>query len=265
MSGSEWFLPSPENAEATSARLRLFCFPFAGGGAAVYRPWRHKLPADIEVVPVCPPGREHRFGEAAYDTIDELVADLADVIRPMTTRPYTFFGYSMGGMIAHHLACRLMADGGRSPEHLFIAALRSPNITTPRRQLHLLPSDEFWAEVAAYGATPAEILENDQYRALFEPFLRADFKLAQTAHSADLPPLDCPITAFGGASDTNPAPAELDDWEQATTGPFEKHIYPGGHFFMKQHEESILALMTEKLSTPPVTDESAGYSRTSSN
>src|SRR5262249_50351266 len=38
-------LPRPN----PSARLRLFCFPYAGGGASIYAPWGRLLPADVEV------------------------------------------------------------------------------------------------------------------------------------------------------------------------------------------------------------------------
>lgn len=258
-------MPSSAGKEAAQTNLRLFCFPFAGGGTAVYRSWHAKLPSEIDVVPVCLPGREQRFGEPALDNIEDMIAALVDAIRPMTTAPYAFFGHSMGGIIAHHLACRITAEGGRSPEHLFVSALRSPTAATPRRPLHLLPSDEFWAEVADYGGTPAEILESDEYRALFEPLVRADFKLAQTASSGNLPQLACQITAFGGSEDTTPTPEELDGWRQATTGPFEKHIYPGGHFFMEQHEDALLDLIATRLADIPSLDSPGSYSRTSSN
>lgn len=258
-------MPLPAGRGSRHTRLRLFCFPFAGGGATVYRSWQDKLPEEIEVRPICLPGREQRFGEAAFEAIDDAVAALFDAVHPMTTKPYAFFGYSMGGIIAHHLACRLMADGAPLPAHLFIAALRGPDMTATRRQLHSLPSDDFWSEVAAYGGTPAEILESREYRALFEPSLRADFKLAQTAFSGDLPQLRCPITAFGGANDSNPAPTDLDGWRQATTERFEKHIYPGGHFFMGQNEAPMLDLIKEKLRCTPVSDNQGSYSRTSSN
>ena len=32
-----------------AARIRLFCFPYAGGGNATYRDWPQRLPGDIEV------------------------------------------------------------------------------------------------------------------------------------------------------------------------------------------------------------------------
>ncbi len=44
----------------TDARLRLFCFPNAGGGASAYIPWIGALAPTIEVHPVQLPGRENR-------------------------------------------------------------------------------------------------------------------------------------------------------------------------------------------------------------
>ena len=42
-------------------RLRLVCFPHAGAGATVYRSWLVLLPADVELVSVCYPGRRDRL------------------------------------------------------------------------------------------------------------------------------------------------------------------------------------------------------------
>ena len=44
-------------------RLRLFCFPFAGGGSAVYRSWAQFIDPTIEVVAIEPPGRLGRITE----------------------------------------------------------------------------------------------------------------------------------------------------------------------------------------------------------
>ena len=38
-------LPHPQ----PQARLRLFCFPYAGGGASIYRTWPKGLPSEIEI------------------------------------------------------------------------------------------------------------------------------------------------------------------------------------------------------------------------
>jgi medium-chain acyl-[acyl-carrier-protein] hydrolase len=44
-------------ARRPAARLRLFCFPYAGSGAAIYRDWPAGFPPSIEVCAVELPGR----------------------------------------------------------------------------------------------------------------------------------------------------------------------------------------------------------------
>ena len=41
------------------AKMRMFCFPYAGGGASIYRGWGASLPGDLEVCPVQIPGRDN--------------------------------------------------------------------------------------------------------------------------------------------------------------------------------------------------------------
>ena len=59
------------------ARLRLFCFPYAGGGAMIYRTWYQEFPASIDVCPVQLPGREQRLREKPYTRLEPLIEELA--------------------------------------------------------------------------------------------------------------------------------------------------------------------------------------------
>ncbi len=235
------------NQVTANARLRLFCFPFAGGGALAYRPWLTQFPSDIDLVPVSLPGREQRFGDRPIDDISAMVEAVSAGLKPVMDRPFAFFGYSMGALIAHHLACHLQQTGMVGSMHLFVAARRGPEVPGHRAPLHHLSSDAFWQGIANYGGTPDEILENEEYRALFEPSLRADFKLSETANSTGLPKLACPITAFGGADDPNPLPMELDNWAEATTGDFAKHVLPGGHFFLRDAGDDLARIVQDAL------------------
>jgi surfactin synthase thioesterase subunit len=54
---SPWVVVAAPNP---AARLRLFCFPYAGGGAAAYFGWGETLPRTVEVCAVQPPGRDAR-------------------------------------------------------------------------------------------------------------------------------------------------------------------------------------------------------------
>ncbi|MGO7733169.1 thioesterase domain-containing protein [Rhizobium leguminosarum] len=82
------------------ARVRLFCFPHAGGGAAIFTELANILVANgFDVCCVELPGRDNRFSEPAIDNIREMAAFAAEVVSILDDLPYTILGYSMGASI----------------------------------------------------------------------------------------------------------------------------------------------------------------------
>ncbi|MEI6181531.1 MAG: thioesterase domain-containing protein, partial [Chloroflexales bacterium] len=103
-----WFVrPRPQ----PQARLRLFCLPYAGGTASIFRTWPTSVSPSIEVWAIQLPGRETRFHEPRLTRLDELSAILVDVISPHLNLPYAIFGHSMGALIGFALARRLRDQG----------------------------------------------------------------------------------------------------------------------------------------------------------
>jgi len=91
------------------ARLRLFCFPYAGGGASVFYAWAEGSP-QMEVCPVQLPGRESRLSEPPFTRLPPLVQALASDIRTHLDKPFAFLGHSMGATIAFELARELARE-----------------------------------------------------------------------------------------------------------------------------------------------------------
>src|ERR1700722_18978846 len=60
----------PLRLPAAGSVRRLFCCPYAGGGASVYATWVDRAPREWAIVPVQLPGREHRLREAAIPSLD---------------------------------------------------------------------------------------------------------------------------------------------------------------------------------------------------
>src|SRR5262245_13119588 len=83
---------------------RLFCFPYAGGPASIYRDWGNKLPASIEVHPVQLPGHGNRLREPLSKSVEPLVKSLAEELKPYLEVPFSLFGHSMGAIISFELA-----------------------------------------------------------------------------------------------------------------------------------------------------------------
>ncbi|HMV68987.1 MAG TPA: alpha/beta fold hydrolase [Myxococcota bacterium] len=232
---SPWF---PPFEPATDARMRLFCVPFAGGGAGIYRTWPMVMGPEIQVLAVQLPGRERRLREAPYTAMAPLVDDLSAAIRPLTDRPWAIFGHSLGGAIAWEVAMRLHGEG-RSPEHLIVSARRSPELPLPHAPLFALPDDRMVAETERhYGPLPAMLKQHPSLLATFLPTMRADFQLLDTWRPTQGVQLACPITTLAGAQDTAVPPDTMTGWARYTRGPSARHVLQGGHFYVRDNDEA---------------------------
>jgi medium-chain acyl-[acyl-carrier-protein] hydrolase len=125
--------PAPVNRwiarlpRAIRPRVRLFCFPYAGGSTAVYRRWTELLPQDIEICLVQLPGREQRIHERPMtDTVD-VAALVADAMMSLCDQPFALFGHSMGAGIAYETSLALIRSG-RTPLCLMPSARRAPHL-----------------------------------------------------------------------------------------------------------------------------------------
>src|SRR5262245_54066185 len=97
-----------------AGRLRLFCFPWSGANASVYRDWAQSLPDEIETVAVQLPGRSSRRDEAPVDRLAPLAVQIARAIGDeLGERPgrFALFGHSLGALLAYEVARRLVAAG----------------------------------------------------------------------------------------------------------------------------------------------------------
>lgn len=214
------------------ARLRLFCFPYAGGGAAVYRSWSTLLPAEIQLAPVTLRGRGSRFTEAPLERLDEVTESLAEELAPYLDMPFAFFGHSMGALIAYELTRLLRGRGGPLPEHLLVSGRRAPQVPSDRPDLHTLPEPDLKEELRRLDGTPEEIIASPELMELFLPILRADFSVCETYRYREEAPLDCPVSAFGGLEDRDVAREHVEAWRTQARGPFRVRMFPGGHFFL---------------------------------
>ena len=236
------------NRAEQQARVRLFCFPYAGGAAYIYGRWPQSLPTFIDVCAVQLPGRGSRLREKPFSNLTDLVPAAAQALLPHMDRPFAFFGHSMGALIAFELARHLRRMGvERSPAQLFLSGCRAPQLVATHGITYNLPDQEFMAEIRRLNGTPAEVLDNPELMQLVLPLLRADFEITETYSYQDEPPLDCPLTIFGGSEDTDVRSESLSAWRMHTTAAFSLRILPGDHFFLHTSQATLLETITREL------------------
>jgi medium-chain acyl-[acyl-carrier-protein] hydrolase len=243
-SNKAWFtIPRPN----PRSQLRLFCFPYAGGAATIYRQWPQSLPAFVEVIAVQPPGRGARLKETPFTNLRPLVESAAVAILPELDRPFALFGHSMGAIIAFELAHLLLDRHGLKPSRLFVSGRRAPQIPTSDSETFKLPDAEFIEELRRLQGTPDEVLAEPELMQLILPLLRADFEVVQTYVYHPGPPLPCPLTVYGGAEDWEEPPDYLNPWRQHTSDEFSAKIFDGGHFFLHTHQAELLQALGRNL------------------
>lgn len=239
-----WF---PGIDRAARARLRLFCFPYAGGGAAVFRHWQSRMPEGVAIVPARLPGRESRSPETPIDRIETMRDAVVEAIRPYLDEPFALFGHSMGAMIAFELARRLRREQLPLPVALLVASARAPQL---RRHHVPAPSptdEEFLAELHHIEGLPREVLENRELLEYLLPALKADSTLGRLYVYAEQPPLAIPIRAYRGSRDERLPGEVVEAWREQTTASFAIRSFPGGHFFLHTAEEEFLEALARDL------------------
>src|SRR5262249_2924048 len=227
------------------ARLRLFCFPYAGGGANVFYKWHHSLPESVELCLVHLPGRGKRLREQPLERMDSLLSALERPLLRYLALPMAIFGHSMGALVGFELSRYLRSKYGFQPTQLFVSGCSAPRRSNGHPQLESSPTPEFFSELRRIECFPSG--HTDQFVDLALPALKADLAVCETYSYTSGRPLDCGIAAFGGFQDCMVKYEQLEAWRCETTGRFALHVFGGGHFFVHTAESLVLRALSDEL------------------
>jgi acyl transferase domain-containing protein/surfactin synthase thioesterase subunit/acyl carrier protein len=264
-----WLIrPCPNPA----ARTRLFCFHYAGGGAATFRPWGDVLDPAIELVAIEPPGRGARADEPLLETVDAFVERLLPAITPYLDKPFALFGHCLGALTLFETARRLLADEARPLERVFVSGARPPHLVArqgpfeeemlaqllkhpgfdPFRPGHEQPDDVFAEMLRRFdiGATD-EFLSKPELRRLLLPLVRADFAMAFHYRFTPALPWNAPITCFLGLGDPYVTREEALEWGRYTQTEFRLVLRPTAHFLVVDDRRLIVDTINREIGQPP--------------
>jgi medium-chain acyl-[acyl-carrier-protein] hydrolase len=245
IANNPWILSRKPNP---SARMRLFCFPYAGKGASLFSTWPNGLPSEVAVCAIQLPGRETRMREKSMTRMAQVVQSLAEGLQPLLEMPFAFFGHSNGALISFELAQELRRLNRPVPLHLFASAQHAPQIPERHPPMSHLPEADFVQQVRRrYGGIPDEILREPGLLDLLLPILRADLEILETYVYRAEPPLDCPITVYSGLEDAEYTPADLEAWSLQTRSGFALRMFPGDHFFLQSAQSELLQAVSAVL------------------
>ncbi|MGA4722145.1 thioesterase II family protein [Fictibacillus nanhaiensis] len=236
------------------SKLKLFCFPHAGGSATSYYRWNSLL-EDVDVIPVELAGRGLRAGESFYGNFSNMVEDTYKVVKDKANDgPYAFFGHSMGSWLGYELAHKLIQNGYPSPSHIVVSARRAPHCEYDiERNFGSLTRKELIEQVLSLGGTPPELFENEQLLNHFLTIIEHDFKVISdyTYHNKETL-LECGITVMAGKQDIHVSTKDLLAWKRHTTGFCKVLTLEGGHFYLNENEEVFLKILSDSLTVKAI-------------
>ncbi len=227
--------------ETPNSKLRMFCFPHAGGSAQDYRKWYDYLPSDVELLVAQMPGRAERIQEKLCTNLNELIDHFCSAIISFLDKPYILVGHSLGGSIAFEVAKAIRKHGGPLPERLVIIGRSSPTVPEFSPKYNL--SDEAFIDyLKMQSGTNEKIFNDKEILKFFLPIIRNDIRLADTYHDfyKKESPLSCPIHVFFGSKEVNLNRKMVEEWQSETSSDFSIDQFEGHHFFLHEQVGEVM-------------------------
>src|SRR6266540_6898354 len=216
-----------------AARLRLFCLPWSGASASVFRSWAAAMPDDIELISIQLPGRGNRRAEPASVRLAPIAGQVARAIHAelrASPGPFALFGHSLGALLAYEVSRRLAGLDHR-PELVVLSGGRVPG-RPPGTALHRLGDADLVGAVERMGGTPASRLHDPEFMAYFLPLVRTDLTAYETYRSAFPASLREPVSVWAGSEDWYAPVDEVARWRHHCGPAFRKRVFSGGHYFI---------------------------------
>ncbi len=228
-------------------KVKLICFPYAGGSSAIYSKWRQHLNGGIELIPVELSGHGRRFGEPLYDSIEKIKEDVLEALKEENIEEAALFGHSLGSIIAYEVAHELQAKLGVQPKHIFFSGKKAPHFDEREEYIHKLPEHEFKRKVIELGGTPRDVFENEELFDLFLPILRADFTANEAySYKEKGSRLNSDITVISGTKE-DIGIEEILGWKEHTSKSFRAHKLDGDHFFINSSYKAVIDIINKTL------------------
>jgi surfactin synthase thioesterase subunit len=182
---------------------RVFCTAHAGAGADYFRPLAREVNGWLTVHGLRLPGRERRLGEEPLVDAEQVAAVAAAAAAALGVGEYVAIGVCTGSRLAWRTVYALDRAGVGVARLLAVLDARPPGDESALDRLRRMDHDSIVRHLAGNGATPHELLADEEFA-----------RYAVSAYRADLSVAAAPMPAGGRIS----APiAEI------VTGPYAEH------------------------------------------
>ncbi|HEY1842243.1 MAG TPA: alpha/beta fold hydrolase [Mycobacterium sp.] len=229
-------MPGRDGGERKGATV---IFPHAGGAAVGYRKLATALAAGGDTYIVQYPQRAERLSEPAAATVHDLARGLFVAGPWRQVGPLRLFGHSMGAVVAFEFA-RIAESRGAAVQRLWASAAPAPSAVAAKPDLPT-NHDDLLVDIADFGGTDADLLADQEFAELLVSAMRADYQVINRYTCSPDTHIDADIYVLGARGDRRVDAAELQLWQEHTAGAFQLSWYDGGHFYLDDHIDAVVA------------------------
>ena len=193
------------------------------------------------------PGRQDRRFDACLNSVEELADGAFEELSSyLDGGPIALFGHSMGAIVAYEVARRMEGLAGVAPVRLFASGRRAPS-RWRQENVHRLVDNGIVAELQRLNGTNSALLGDQDLLRMILPAVRSDYRAIENYVHPDGLTLSCPITVLVGDSDPLTTSDEAEAWRVHTSGRCDVRVFPGGHFYLNDHANTVIELITAEL------------------
>lgn len=236
------------------SKIKLFCFPHAGGSALYYSKWNKYFMDDIEFEIVKYPGRETRINDPMPDSIQKLAEDFVNAITVSHDEKYAFFGHSMGASVAYEAALIMKEKYNILPICMFVSGADAPGTLAKRFGEKLdgvsvsdIDNSTLCQLVKAMGGVDEVLLESQDFMDYYLPIIRKDMVLCELYNVTKVARLGTKMKCMYGEQDRFVSDNDVGRWQLFTEYPVTVNSFSGDHFYIDDHIEELTDYMKKQI------------------
>jgi surfactin synthase thioesterase subunit len=235
-------MPTKYFENKSTATIRMFCLPYAGGNAEFYLPWKNLVPDWIDLCPIQLAGRSYRLNEICVDNFYDLAEELLSIIEQYPNKKIVLYGHSMGSVLAYEIAVRMK----KKPILICLTGGDAPREWIGKNFYTNLSDQEMMNWMTEnYGYSAADDPEMKNYLLPFVHKLRKDLQICENYETTEMAYNHPVIVA--GAKDDPLCKSDLNLWKQYCPNSEVIYFENGGHFFNRVHADELVSIITKKI------------------
>jgi surfactin synthase thioesterase subunit len=229
----------------TDAPLRLICFHSMGVGASLFTNFLLNPPEHYDILAVQTPGRENRLAEPVAENVDRLADQIVPQLLPLFDRPVVIWGHSFGGIVAREVMRRLRERHQCTPLHFVVTGTIAPHLLPLWQKREVMLKAMVADNSPEYLVSLSRYVDDPELLKAILPLMRRDFPLLTSYRFQQIPPLNCPVTAFAARQDDMVYTDEIRAWARHTHGGFDLIEVDGDHWFLNRNRKLITATLED--------------------